>query len=161
MRWMIWPRQYGKTHQILKWWAEDPENRVVLCQNEEIARHHRRTALETIVGTFPNRWVPDNPLHVSSAFIQFTRANIMSYRSWRNASRGRTSQQIALDGDTLVIRALEDTFCHGTHELAIIAEAGRNEEPDPCIENQASIRHEEIRQQYGHIHPGGWDPGVC
>lgn len=38
MKWKIWPRQYGKTYELSKWWLEDPEHRVILVESTVMAK---------------------------------------------------------------------------------------------------------------------------
>lgn len=39
-------RRSGKTQKTITWWLEDPENRIILCHNEQAAVRVRHIAFE-------------------------------------------------------------------------------------------------------------------
>lgn len=147
MRWYIWPRQYGKTYRVMQWWLEDPTNRVVLMQNEDMARHHRREmrAKHPELSAWPDSMLKEH---------------IMSYRSWQNRLKKpgrRESFEVALD-DCVKSILREYVSPAGTdHDLKIISDAGVAEKPDSGIAAKAAEMHEEMRERYGDMLPEGYD----
>lgn len=135
MRWLIWPRQYGKTERVLEWWIECPENRVIVTHNEETARHHRRRA----------QALATDRLDIQHTFGQDLRNNILSWRSWENAQRGRTNMQVAFDD---CVKTLLQKAAGLGNELAIISDSGRVEEPDSQHANQVEFRLRQNRYMY-------------
>lgn len=120
MRWMIWPRQYGKTYTVQQWWLEDPGNRVILTENEELARLRRRDLADKLKSAYPGLF--------DTEIERLVKNRVMSYRSWPNL-RGTTlfRSQVAVDGAENILRSLLGGVC----DVQVITGAGRNEEPDP------------------------------
>jgi hypothetical protein len=129
VRWLIWPRLYGKSHRVVEWWLEKPGTRVIVTANETLARHRRREITE------------QHP-----ELRQQAHARIMSWRSWSRAGRGMPKSQVALDD---CVKMILQQFTGPVHELAVISDAGRVEEPDPVMKARAEAFHEQMRLQYG------------
>lgn len=140
MRWLIWPRQYGKTERVIEWWLECPENRVIVTHDEETARHHRRRA----------EALATDRTDIPHTFSQDLRNNIMSHRSWGSAQRGRTGKQVAFDD---CVKVILSSVAGTGNELAIISDSGRVEEPDSQHANQVEFR---LRQDR-HLYPANFD----
>lgn len=123
-KWMIWPRQYGKTYQIRKWWLEDPQNRAIVTLNEQSARNLRHDLKEELTRRSGGLF--------SAETDRVLRQRVMSWRSWDNC-RGeswRSGCEVAVDeaGHVLASILLAD--------VRVVAGTGNNEEPDPVQAHQ-------------------------
>jgi hypothetical protein len=125
MRWIIWPRQYGKTYRVKKWWLEDPANRAIVTMNEALARVRRSELADELMQAYPGYSLREVDRAV--------KAGVMSWRSWENRRLSRPPKQVALDD---CAKEILRRFVGPVHELVIISDAGRNEEPDPVIQAQ-------------------------
>jgi hypothetical protein len=77
VKFIIRPRQGGKTHASVQWLLEDPENRVILCANLQMARELQRR-------------------------YKLTDRQVMSAATVRTAGRGRAAEYAVEDLDTLL-----------------------------------------------------------
>lgn len=148
MRWLIWPRQYGKTHRVIEWWLEDPAKRIIVTHSESTARNHRHRAEK-------EAW--DKPRYAQAwnyayspwgrEFQKVLKDNIMSWRSWENSrqGRGRPACEVAIDD---CVKAVLRKFVGPIHNLAIISDAGRVEEPDVRIASEAEHFNTRIAVKY-------------
>lgn len=121
MRWMVWPRQYGKSYEIGKWWLEDPQNRVIVTANEEIARIRRRELEDKLLDFYSGLFAVE--------ITKLLKRNIMSYRSWQNMRGVNGSNiQVAIDDLDYI---LQSVFGTGGASVVLAAGSGINDEPDP------------------------------
>lgn len=144
MRWKIWPRQYGKTHQLREWWLEDPEHRVILCGSEVIAennRHYLRPLLE-------ERYYENTTSHNR----RLVRNNIVSYRTWLGyTDRGYSARTGAVQ---LAVDDLDYTLSELFHAHVVYAAGtGSNDIPDPEHADMVARHHKRHRAQYGNMIP--------
>jgi hypothetical protein len=146
MRWMIWPRQYGKTYQTGLWWLEDPQNRVILTENEKLAQLRREELGGRLYELHPE--IPAQSL--------FMRQRIMSFRTWMagvalGVAIRRGNFEVAVDGaDTILAELLLGA------SIQVITGVGRNDEPDPGIAAQVDA----FNAKWQHLMPPGIDPGL-
>ncbi|HEX5962498.1 MAG TPA: hypothetical protein VFY42_02135 [Gemmatimonadales bacterium] len=145
IRWLVWPRQYGKTHRLREWWLEDPEGRVILTDNDKVADNSRQLLAEALRDRYPAR--PDYRLQV------FLRSRVMSFRAWLNLLErcpgdARRELLVAVDGAEHVLRELLKA-----PNIGAITGAGRNEEPDSEVAAWAAAHHE----RWARVHPPGID----
>lgn len=133
MKWKIWPRQYGKTHQLREWWLEDPANRVILCGSENLAQNSRHYLKPLLEERYPGNTAADN-----RRLLKF---RVMSYKTWLNgtlATRDVLRCQVAVDDLEFILPALFKA------DVVYAAGAGQNDIPDPVIANQVEefkVRH--------------------
>lgn len=137
MRWMIWPRQYGKTYQVTKWIVEDLENRVILTSNESLARLRRRELEEEFASL-------NLPSLILAEYRKLLKTHIVSFRSWQKM-RGvfPPTIEIAIDG----IDDIAEQLFGGN--VQIITGAGHNEKPDKEQAGKAAAFH----QKWAEIDP--------
>lgn len=143
IRWLIWPRQYGKTYRIEEWWLEDPENRVILCPDMVSARYR--------VGVLVRRLADERPdLHVTRKYVE---ERVMSFRRWQHLNESLkpgtdySGCEVAVDEAEVILATLLRA------DIKVIAGAGRNEEPDPVQAAKAAAGH----AQFAHLSP---DDGI-
>jgi len=70
MKWLIWPRQYGKTYEVCQWFLEDPVQRVIITSNEGLARLRRRALDNEAPTAFYLQWQ------------KILKTHIVSFRAW-------------------------------------------------------------------------------
>ncbi len=162
MKWKIWPRQYGKSHALLDWWAEDPGHRVILCENEELARIRRRDYESRYnqcgcpCGHPGGSWCDVCRWVHARWHNLLARKRIVSYRTWINSfgGWGSADDQIAIDGLDNMLDELFRTAGRG--HVAVVAALGRNDEPNPEIKVQV----EAFQAKHAHMFPPGYDQGL-
>lgn len=135
MRWMVWPRQYGKTYQVTRWFAEDPRNRVILTENAALAAQRRRELEDSI----PDGFTPQ-------AWRKHLRMHVLSFRSWLSQHDSRRKPfpgEIAVDGLEYILPYL----LRGN--VTVAAGAGVNDTPDPVAAQRARAFHEEMARLLG------------
>lgn len=127
MRWMLWGRQHGKTHQTLLWFKEDPEHRVILCMNEMEAVRLRRLI---------ERDYPHDQHRLRSeaeAWRILLRRNIITVGTWqREFDHARWVEgdarpsypKVAIDNAEHVLRTLVGA------EVELLTATGMNETPE-------------------------------
>jgi len=125
IRWMLWGRQYGKTHQTLEWFLGDPAHRVVLAMNEIEAERLRRDLMyrSPMFGHYPFL-----PLEEWKKLLQ---KNIVSASKWateRDHTRyteedGLFLPRVAIDNLDLILDKLLGA------EVALVTATGVNESP--------------------------------
>lgn len=139
MRWMIWPRQYGKTDRVKQWWLDNPCDRVIVTADEQLARHYRRDLMPQLAERYyEDRWT-----------YSFLKTRVMSWRSWqtfRDSHYGQQFFQVALDD---CVKAILRDFVGREHELVIISDCGRSEELPAEIVSRADKFHAEMHAKYG------------
>ena len=140
MRWIVWPRQYGKTYQIEQWWLENPQNRAIVTFNEQAARDIRlrlEAALRTVYhGPFTTV--------LSRLIADLVKERVMSWRSWES-TRGeswRIKAEVAVDEAGAVLQSVLNA------NVTVIAGSGKNDEPD----------HERAAQVSAFNFSAGMDP---
>lgn len=125
MNYLIWPRQYGKTYKVCQWFLEDPGNRIIVTENEQLARIRRRDLESEQTGIFHAHWK------------RILKSHIVSFRTWGNMRDVfPPTIQVAIDGIDTIINQL----VYG--DVQIITGAGVNEKPDPAIARQAEREYE-------------------
>lgn len=118
LRWLIWPRQHGKTFEVIKWWLEDPENRVIVTASESLAQYKRKEIHDRRKAFRPPTFS-----------WQFLKDHIVPYSTWASAPPGRAPVEVALDD---CVKAILREFAGRQNTLAIISDAGTVESPDPA-----------------------------
>lgn len=138
MKWKIWPRQYGKTHQLREWWLEDPANRVILCGNRNLALNSQRHLEPELERLFPGNTVRENR--------RLLRTRIISYQTWLNGARYERELMkdlIAVDDlETILPRLLKGNIAFG-------AGCGSNDIPDPQQANDVAEFHRRTQEKFG------------
>lgn len=138
MKYMIWPRQYGKSYQLRQWWVEDPAHRVILVENTDLAKMTRDDCRVLLQEKFPDNTDRENRL--------LTRNRIYSYRTWLGPTLPRTGDlrqcDVAVDGLEYILNNLFKG------NVVWAAGVGRNEIPDPAHADRAEIFHREIREKF-------------
>ena len=72
MKFLIWPRQYGKSYRLMQWWTEDPAHRVILVENTNVAKQRQADLLPMLQEAYPenthreNRLLLRNRIYASS-----------------------------------------------------------------------------------------------
>lgn len=137
MKWMIWPRQYGKTYQLTQWWVDNPANRVLLCGNEKLAQMRRDEVLPLLRETYPKS--TDRDLRM------LTKNRIYSFRTWRNSAPtcDQLKCQVAIDDLEVVLDALFKG------KVVYAAGAGSNDTPEPAIADMVDEFNREVYERYG------------
>lgn len=137
VKWKIYPRQYGKTYELKKWWLEDPENRVILVESTVMAKERHYELKEALAEVRP-----DNTFHQNRVLLQ---THIVSWRTWRNNARtsAEKKMEVAIDGLDYILPAL----FKGTN-IVYAAGAGTNDIPDPTHEAYVAEFHRRWREQY-------------
>jgi hypothetical protein len=118
VRWIVWPRQYGKTYQIEQWWLENPQNRAIVTANEELARLIRTSLGRELARTGHGLFKDE--------IKRLLDRRVMSWRSWGN-TRGeawRMTAEVAVDEAGAVLQAMLSA------NVTVIAGSGKNDEPD-------------------------------
>lgn len=138
MKWKIWPRQYGKTHQLRAWWLENPNNRVILCYNEVTAENSRHELAFLLAA----RWYENTPADNRDLLEN----RIMSYRTWLNGTRVIPSSfkgDVAIDDlDAILPQLFHANIVYG-------AGAGRNDTPVPAHAEDVEKHNAEMRLKFG------------
>lgn len=136
MRWMIWPRQYGKTTKIQEWWMEDPANRVIVTGNEELARIRRRDLLADFTSRLGGEYF-------SREFDKLLKKRVISYRSYQGM-RGvfGPNDQIALDDLDYILSSIFGN-------VVLAAGVGELIEPDPVHAAKVAAFHQTMFDKYG------------
>lgn len=137
MKWMIWPRQYGKSYQLRQWWVNDPANRVILCENVNAAKFCQEECVKLLEEKYPGNTHRENRLLV--------RNRVYSWRTWRNSrlTQDQLRCEVAIDG----LEAILPHLFKGT--ISVATAAGSNELPDPEVANRADDFRQEMREKYG------------
>lgn len=127
MRWMIWPRQYGKTYKLQEWWLEDPQNRVIVTGTEELARIRRRDLADKLGSVYPGLFAQE--------IDKLLKKRVVSYRSFQSM-RGAfsVSDKVALDDVDYILHSI---FSVGGPTVVLVAGVGTHENPDPVIAAQS------------------------
>jgi hypothetical protein len=148
IRWLVWPRQYGKTYQVSQWWLDDPAGRVILTETASLADMRKHELLPLL-----RERRQDLDLIECRRLL---REHVMHVRGWV-AGNGhallraeRRRLKIAVDGAENVLAALLGA------DIAVITGAGRNEEPDPGLAARAA----EVHARWAHTDPPGIDSTV-
>lgn len=136
MKYMIWPRQYGKSYRLRQWWVEDPAHRVILVENTNMAKMARDECRKLLEEAFPDNTDRENRLLV--------RNRIYSYRTWRNSQRTSDEKKCDVAIDALEY-ILNDLF---KGNVVLAAGTGSNEVPDPETANRADESRREMRELY-------------
>lgn len=139
MKWMIWPRQYGKTYQLSQWWVDDPVNRVLLCGNEKLAQMRRYEVLPLLKEVYPGS--------LNSDLRALTRNRIYSFRTWLGPTLPRDGAvrkcEVAIDDLDVVL----DTLFKG--KVVYAAGVGQNDIPDPRVADMVEAFNREVCEKYG------------
>jgi len=138
MKWKIWPRQYGKTHQLREWWLEDPANRVILAGSEAIAANSRHNLEWKLGEMYPGNTVAENR--------RLLRTRIISYRTWLNGAytdRYLKDCQVAVDDLDFILPKLLKAH------VVYAAGAGSNDIPDPVHASDVAEFHKRTREEFG------------
>jgi hypothetical protein len=119
--WYIWPRQYGKTHEVRKWWVQDPANRIIVTATDLAASVIRRDLNQQLYQAYP----AVTALEVN----RLLKTRVLSWRQWENGNRGAGLHkcEVALDD---CVKDILRGFVGPGHTLAVISDAGQNQEPD-------------------------------
>ncbi len=154
MKWKIWGRQHGKTHDILQWWQEAPEKRFILCGSALMAKNQRQLA-----------WRAYDE-HVRSGWWNVTRPqarklieeHILSVTQWKaECGPGRRADpawEFAVDDAEVTITQLVGA------NVVIVAGQGIIDKPDPEVQARAMESYdymskkwpdmaEDLRTEYG------------
>jgi hypothetical protein len=147
IRWLIWPRQYGKSYEIESWWLEDPEHRVILCTDTVSASYRISVLTKRLQG---RDHVPG--LRVTKGFME---SRVMSWRTWvhkqdKPGYRSQDEWEVAIDEVGPLLAELLKT------DIRIIAGVGRVEEPDP--ERKAMV--DDFHAKHAHMFPPGIDGSI-
>ena len=134
LRWLIWPRQHGKTFEVIKWWLEDPENRVIVTASEQLAQY-KREEIQSEADKYRPKFSQ-----------QFLKGHIVPYSTWASAQRGRAPAEVALDD---CVKAILREFAGRQNTLAIISDAGTVESPGPAHLKRIK-RNLELMDQWGY-----------
>lgn len=137
MKWKIWPRQYGKTFELTKWWLEDPEHRVILCESRDLAQLRHADLKYQLQDARP-----DNTYHQNRVLLV---EHIISWRTWRNSTRTNAEKKmdVAIDG----LEAILPHLFRGN--IVYATGAGTNDIPDPTHEAYVAEIHRGWREKYG------------
>lgn len=138
MKWKIWPRQYGKTHQLREWWLEDPANRVILCGNRNLAINSHHYLEPMLAEAYPGNTHQENR--------RLLRTRIISYQTWLNGARYERELvkcQVAVDDlDYILPKLLKANISYG-------AGCGSNDIPDPQQANDVAEFHRRTQEKFG------------
>lgn len=134
MRWMIWPRQYGKSYQVGRWFSEDPANRVILTENEALARLRRQELQDDIPQGF-----------TAATWRRHLKERVVSFRTWHNSRRGADpfNGEIAVDGLEYMLPRIFGG------NVTVATGAGVNDEPDRDRAQLADTYHEQMARKFG------------
>lgn len=138
MKWKIWPRQYGKTHQLREWWLEDPEHRVILCESDAVAQYHGRVLVERLY-----ELDMATPISEHRKLVHY---RIMSYKTWLNGTRvhpHKAKFQVAVDGLDAILPDLIKA------NVVYAAGVGTNDVPDPAHASEVEHNNQRFREMYG------------
>lgn len=139
MRWMIWPRQYGKTYKLQEWWLEDPQNRVIVTGTEELARIRRRDLADKLGSAYPGLFAQE--------IDRLLKRHVVSYRSY-TGMRGvfNTDTKVALDDLDYILTSI---FSVGGPTVVLAAGVGELIEPDPVRAAKVAEFHKTMFDKYG------------
>jgi hypothetical protein len=138
MKWKIWPRQYGKTHQLRDWWLEDPGNRIILCGSEVLAQNTRRHLIPLLEDQYPGNTDAENR--------RLAKWRVMSYRTWLNGfcqDRHARNCQVAVDDLDFILPKLLKAH------VVYAAGVGTNDIPDPLQASDVDEFHRQTQEQFG------------
>lgn len=120
MRWLLWGRQYGKTYQTIKWFLEDPESRVIIQANEEMAAFTRDRILR-------HHLPQDIDGEERQQLRELLKRQVVSVHAWqrgRGQHHGRSIKPtVAVDNLEHVLPALLGT------EVGMVTATGVSEQP--------------------------------
>jgi hypothetical protein len=138
MKWKVWPRQYGKTHQLREWWVEDPANRIILCGTELIAQNTRHHLMDLLADKFPGNTYEESR--------RLTKYRVMSYRTWLNGfcqDRDAKKCEVAVDDLDFILPKLLKAH------VVYACGSGSNDVPDPVHASDIEEFHRQARDKYG------------
>jgi hypothetical protein len=120
IRWLLWGRQYGKTYQTIKWFLEDPENRVIISADEQTADYTRRQIMRYIGG-------PIDDVEYVATTRRMLKRSVVSVWSWQRSDitgvRNGVRRKVAVDNLDLVLPALLGA------DVAMVTATGVSERP--------------------------------
>lgn len=125
LRWMVWPRHFGKTHRLLSWWLEGPERRVIITLDEHAAGEYRHRA-EALLLTGEHR-AGAVPVLTAARWKELEQRNIMGVTRWVNGhpNEAHAGKAVAFDELSVIIGKL--ARLPRDARAAWIASAGENE----------------------------------
>lgn len=128
IRWMLWGRQYGKTYQVIKWFLEDPEHRVIVTSNaimvDDLLR--RVTAVQSVAP-----WDADQDSPAARKYWQdFLKKSIIRYTT-ADQLIGR-KVDVAVDNLDMILHTM-----FAGNEVRMVTATGVNESPvGLCVDPQ-------------------------
>lgn len=123
IRWMLWGRQYGKTYQVIKWFMESPETRVIVTSNAVMADNLRRQLL----GKLP---YGDDFLATGDDWEALLEKNVIKYGQ-HDQLKGR-KVEVAVDDLDMILHQV-----FGGNEVRMVTATGVNESPvGLCVDPQ-------------------------
>lgn len=140
MKWLIWGRKQGKTHQTIKWFLEDPDNRTILTHDENSARQLRGRVLDV----YPGKLAVDMPYPHLTAWKKMVERHVVGVATWQRPGhhdgwRGR-EYKIAVENLDLALPQL----LHA--DVALVTASGVNEKPVGLRVDPDAVRFEQQRE---------------
>lgn len=126
MRWMLWGRQQGKTYQTIKWFMEDPEHRIIITADEQMADVVRRMIMEQV--PYEDRRMPED----ARRWKKLLERQVVGAVTWLRKSKELTytfahgemkRPQVAIDNLELTLPALLNA------NVTVVTATGVNESP--------------------------------
>lgn len=121
IRWMLWGRQYGKTYQVIKWFLEDPEHRVIVTSNAVLAEDTRRQLQDK----YPHDPSRARTRAKAEAWRELLESSVLPYNddTARRLRDGR-KVEVAVDNLELILYRM-----FGGNEVRLVTATGASERP--------------------------------